>query len=222
MKTTLNQAYEAGVVAALEKFAGKIKSNARMPPRTKANINGVVDTLKSWDSPHADDALSFVEGVTPPAAFELLHSMRRWYSGQTMACKLLDYRDDLSKVMALKPEDVVGVYRGFKVDKTNPLANASVGDRLTLDVTRNHGMSSWSTTEVPTHKFSGGGKGRVGLVIKLVDSEGIKPVLAPPEHTKEWFNEMYAKLIGTSFRPKEQEYLIAAPRVNVEIVRVKR
>jgi hypothetical protein len=58
--------------------------------------------------------------------------------------------------------------------------------------------------------------------VKLIDHEGVKPLLAPPEHTAPWFNALYEKAIGTSFRPKESEYLISAPSLRVEVVRVKR
>ena len=124
--------------------------------------------------------------------------------------------------MKLEPEDALGSFRGFKVDNDNPIAASKPGDRLTLPVTRNHGFSSWSATEAPTNRFSGGGKGKTGLIVKLVDAKGITPVLAPPQHTSPWFNELYAHAIGSSFRPKEDEYLISAPSVRVEVVRVKK
>ena len=147
--------------------------------------------------------------------------MRRWYSGQTMARGLLAQRDDLRSVMKIEPKDALGVYRGFKVDKDSKLAQLRPGDRTCIPVTRNHGFSSWSTTEAPTHRFSGKSKGKVGLVVKLIDSRGIQPVLAPPERSAPWFNTLYKTAIGKSFRWTEGEYLIAAPRICVEIVRVK-
>jgi hypothetical protein len=207
----------------LEKIAAvKIKSNDRMPPRTKAHIESFVSSIHNWESPHRDAAIAHMSETTPEKLFETLHSARRWYTGQTMARKLLEHRDSLSKVMDLAPSDVVGIYRGFKVPKDDPLAKLQVGQRLALPVTRNHGFSSWSTSEAATNRFSGAGDGKVGLIIKLVDGEGVTPVLAPPERTKPWFNELYAHVIGKSFRPTEGEYLISAPSVNVEVVRVKK
>ncbi len=204
-------------------MAMKIKSNDRMPPRTKANIEQLVGQVHSWDSPHRDEAVKFMEEATPAGLFDMLHGMRRWYSGQTMARKLLDKRDSLSSVMKLDPKDAVGSFRGFKVPKDSSLATSvEVGQQLTLPVTRNHGFSSWTTSQDAANKFSGAGKGKIGLVVKLVDAHGITPVLAPPSHTEPWFNELYSKVIGSSFRPKEGEYLVAAPSVKVEVVRVKR
>lgn len=126
------------------------------------------------------------------------------------------------RALKLEPRDVRGVYRGFKVDKREPLASVRVGESIILPVTRNHGFSSWSLTERPTHRFSGAGKGRIGLVVRLQDVRGVTPVLAPPHKTSRWFNAMYLEVIGKSFRPKEEEYLIAAHRIHVTVVRVKR
>ncbi len=200
----------------------KIKSNDRMPPASQANVDHLVSQITSWRSPHQKRALKFMAEVTPSGLFDLLHSMRRWYTGQTMSENLLRYRNTLGLAMKLDPQDAVGVYRGFKVPEGTPLASLKVGQTLSLPVTRNHGFSSWSTTEEPTNRFSGGGKGMVGLIVKLVDSKGIKPVLAPPTHTSAWFNALYEHTIGKSFRPKEGEYLIAAPSVKVSVVRVKK
>jgi hypothetical protein len=206
----------------IAKHAGKIKSNDRMPARTKANVAQMMVGVRSLDEAHRKDALAFADKVTPTGLFELLHGMRRWYSGGTMARKMLEHRDALSSAMELEPEDAVGSYRGFKVPVGHELADVQEGQRLTLDVTRNHGISSWTTSPDRANKFSGGGNGKVGLVIKLVSSEGIKPILAPPERTAPWFNALYEKAIGKSWRPTEGEYLIAAPKVRVVVMRVKK
>ena len=200
----------------------RIKSNDRMPTLSKKHVENFVQQVESWDSPHRASALEHIQKTSPKNFLEILHSARRWYTGQTMGHKLLEHRDSMSDFMDLKPEDAVGVYRGFKVPKDSPLAAAQVGQRLQLDVTRNGGLSSWSLSQDATNRFSGAGKGKVGLIVKLVDSEGIKPILAPPERTKPWFNELYSKVIGKSFRPTEGEYLIAAPSVHVEVVKVKK
>ena len=200
----------------------KIKSNDPMPVSSKANVNAFMENIHEWDSPHRDKALKMAEELSDKEFFKLMHSMRRWYTGQTMASKLIKHNKLLGSVMRLKPEDVVGIYRGFKVPNSSPLAKLAPGDKLILPVTRNRGVSSWSTSEEATNRFSGGGKGKTGLIVKLVDSKNINPILAPPSHTDEWFNEFYAHSIGKSFRPKEGEYLIEAPEVHVEVVRVKR
>jgi hypothetical protein len=189
---------------------------------TRTNVNAMVAKVQSWESPHAERAQQFMEEVGPARLFDLLHSTRRWYSGGTRAHNIAEHRDALKEVMKLEPKDALGVYRGFKVDRDNPLAALKQGERLTLDVTRNKGISSWTTTEAAANKFSGAGNGKVGLIIKLVGHDGIEPILAPPTHTEPWFNELYGHVIGKSWRPTEHEYLIRAPKVDVEVVRVKR
>lgn len=219
----MNRTAYTAFVNELQKIGGaKIKSNDRMPGRTKANMNLLMQHIDRLEEDHRRDAEAFLKKVGPHGLFDILHGMRRWYSGQTMVHKLREQRDNLRGVMQLEPEDAIGVYRGFKVDKSNPLAQVAVGDKLVLDVTRNSGVSSWSTSQEATNRFSGGGKGKVGLIVRLADAKGVQPLLAPPEKTADWFNNLYTRAVGSSFRPKEGEYLIAAPKVTVEVVRVKR
>jgi len=204
------------------KKAVKIKSNDRMPAPTRLNLAAFMDAIHDWNSPHRKPVLALASKMSEENLFELMHSIRRWYTGQTMAKNLIKYNDVLSQFMRLDPSDAVGSYRGFKVPNDDPMAKLSPGDKLVLNVTRNRGISSWSTNEEPTHRFSGGGKGKTGIIVKLIDGKGIKPILAPPSHTEKWFNEFYSMAIGQSFRPKENEYLIAAPKVRVEVIRVKK
>lgn len=168
-----------------------------------------------------EESLKFLAEAGTSSAFELLHSMRRWYSGQTMGKNLVKHRSLLAKVMDIAPEDAVGVFRGLKVPKKHPLASAAVGQVLDLPTVRNKGLSSWTETESAADRFSGGGKGKVGLVVKLVAPDGVQPVLAPPTKTRPWFNDMYAHVIGKSFRPTEGEYVLSGPQTRVEVVRVK-
>lgn len=220
----MHQATAAAFLDELTKIAStkKVKSNDRMTPRTKANVAQVVGAIQHLEPAHQEEALRFTEKHSPEALFDIMHGMRRWYTGQTMAKNLVEHNEAMSSVMKLEPKDVTGVYRGFKVSNDSDLAKVKPGEKITIGVTRNRGISSWSTSEAATNKFSGGGKGMTGLIVKLIDHEGVKPLLAPPEHTKPWFNALYEKAIGTSFRPKEGEYLIAAPSLRVEVVRVKR
>lgn len=213
---------ESSFLSELRKMGQPFKSNSRMPAPTRANVSKLEEEIKSWDSPHRDDALRYMEKVTPKKLFTMLHSMRRWYSGQTMAHGLREGRAELGLVMTLAPEELPDLYRGFKVPKDHPLASAQAGQRLELAVERNKGLSSWSTSPELVNRFSGGGKGKTGLVVKLVSAEGTQPLLAPPSHTVDWFNALYEKAVGSSFRPKEGEYLLDAPAVKVEVLRVKR
>lgn len=193
-----------------------------MPPRTRANIDQLMSKIDGLEASSRRKAIAYSEETTPRGLFELLHGMRRWYSGQTMIGKLIEHHDALADVMDLDPDDAKGVFRGFKVPNDHELARSSVGDITTIPVTRNRGVSSWSTKQELTNRFSGGGNGKTGLIVKLVDTDGVRPLLAPPSHTEPWFNQMYDATIGKSFRPNEHEYLLQAPRVKVEIVRVKK
>lgn len=222
VRTHTRHAFGGVVVVCQHTRAARVRSNDRMVPRTRRNVCALLRAIDTWPSPHRAAAVRFLHAVGPLALFEILHSMRRWYSGQTMARRLRAHRPHLRGVMRLDAADAVGAYRGFRVPRTHPLAASVVGQRIALPVTRNHGISSWSTTEAPTHRFSGAGHDRVGLVVRLASGAGVMPILAPPTHTAAWFNALYARAIGTSFRPTEGEYLIAAPLVLVDIVRVKK
>ncbi len=200
----------------------KIKSNDRMPARSRANVEHLLEQIATWRSPHRKKSWDFAWQVGPANLFEMLHSMRRWYSGQTMVRKVASYRPVLQSVMALDPRSAVGCYRGFKVPKSSPLANLERGDTFTLPVSLNHGFSSWTLREDAAHKFSGKSRTHVGLVVRLLDARGATPILAPTERTAPWFNALYALVIGTSFRPKEAEYVIGGKRLRVQVVRVKR
>lgn len=176
-----------------------------------------------YDSPHrrkAEDLAHSVGGMV--AFFELLHSMRRWYSGGTMARRLLNHRHQLATIMDLRPQAVLGLYRGFKLPPHFVSGEIQEGASGELALTRNHGLSSWTTTVAAANRFSGGGRGKIGFVVRLSSVKGVVPVLAPPSHTQKWFNDFYANVIGRSYRPTEGEYLILAPKVKVEVVRVKR
>lgn len=193
-----------------------------MPARSRAHVEHLLEQIATWRSPHANKAWSFAMKVGPANLFELLHSLRRWYSGQTMIRKVASYRAILSTVMDLSPRSAVGSYRGFKVPRHSPLSKLEPRDVLTLPVSLNHGHSSWTLREAAAHKFAGKSRERVGLIVRLVDPKGVTPVIAPAERTAPWFNALYAHVIGTSFRPKEAEYVLCGKRLRVAVVRVKR
>ena len=200
----------------------KIKSNDRMPARSAANVAALVGRIEAWKSRHRGSALAFAHRIEALHLFQILHAIRRWYSGQTMTRLLKSYRPHLRKVMALEPSHAVGAYRGFKVDRDHPLAKRKPGDVVTIPVTRNHGFSSWTTNQAITNRFSGGGKGKVGIIVRLSSPKHVTPVLAPPARTKAWFNALYSHAIGDSYRPTEGEYLIHAPRFIAKIVKIKK
>jgi hypothetical protein len=201
----------------------KIKSNDRFPRVTHTAVVDLIGKLMTWDSPYAQPARELAARLPYGKLFILLHAMRRWYSGQTMAHTIAELRPWLRVgVMQLEPENVIGIYRGFKVPKWSPLLMESPGSRVELDVTRNRGVSSWTTREDTPNRFSGTDNERVGVIVKLTNAMESVPILAPPSHTELWFNELYTYIIGTSFRPKEGEYVLLGPKVEVEIVRIKR
>lgn len=218
-----NDLYEAICTRLLEKARRiRIKSNDPMPALSKKNISAMMDELTSWKSKHKFEALEFANHLGHLELFELLHSMRRWYSGQTKQWTILSYRDELMNVMELEPEDVLGIYRGIRVPRDNLLADVNVGDEIYIENKRNNEFSAWSVEKEPTNRFSGKSKENVGLIFQLISTENVVPVFAPPTHTDEWFNKMYERLIGKSFRPTEGEYLLFGSPLKVRIVEVKR
>jgi hypothetical protein len=150
--------------------------------------------------------------------------MRRWYSSNTSAVarRILEHVDALGFAMDLRLP--VGVYRGFKVDTTSPLLDViREGKTTTLEVTRNGGCSSWSIERDKVNRFSGASPGKVGIVVQLVGaSPDAQTFIAPPMCSAPWFNELYEKTMGRSFRHSENEYAICAREVRVRIVAIKR
>jgi hypothetical protein len=47
-------------------------------------------------------------------------------------------------------------------------------------------------------------------------------IIAPQRYSAPWFNALYAKAIGTSFRPGEAEFLVRGSPLAVGVVKVKR
>jgi hypothetical protein len=195
----------------------------RMPPLSGGNLDNLECSIRTWKSPHREQAIRLMNRVGVDTLFRTLHAMRRWYSGQTMTGALRGARSVLEDVMDLSPGSARGIYRGFKIDVGDDLARKlAVGAKIVLPIERNSGISSWSIEESQTNKFSGGGKGKIGVIVRLTSVEGITVLLAPPSHTDRWFNALYEYVIGNKFRPIEGEFLIAADRVRVEVIRVKR
>src|SRR5690606_23866586 len=98
----------------------------------------------------------------------------------------------------------------------------SVGDIVTFLVVRNRGCSSWTLKRDAANKFSGPTKDKIGLVVQLIGGDGIKAFLAPPSHSVKWFNDLYKKTMGESYRFNEQEYAICSKNIKVKIIAVKR
>lgn len=191
----------------------------------KCNKNDVTDIMKvvnTFRGENYKNIMRFIDEVTPQGLCIILHSLRRWYSSQSAgsAYKILRYHNALSKVMDYSAP--IGIYRGFKVKKDNPiLENIKKGDIIKIPVTRNGSNSSWAETIKVANKFSGSNKEKTGIVIKLVSNKNVKVFIAPPYKTKKWFNLLYEKTMGRSFRFKEKEYGINGTPLEVQIVKVK-
>jgi hypothetical protein len=81
----------------------------RMPNATKKNIDKVVSVIPSLSAENRDKAEAFRQDVGDRALFDILHSMRRWYSGQTMDGKTkkefapgLPEKDKITKLPSIK------------------------------------------------------------------------------------------------------------------------
>jgi hypothetical protein len=196
------------------------KGNAPMPSCNKADQEAILSVMRTFRGDKHAAAERFRALLGDKELCVLMHSLRRWYTSWSTGSKLRGYRMVLSTVMDLNPP--IGVFRGFKVPVDDPLARVVPGARLTLPVTRNGGCSSWTTKRELANKFSGASRGKVGLVVKLVGGRNVQAFIAPPERTVGWFNELYTRTMSGSHRNTEHEYTIYAPRVEVEVVCVKR
>lgn len=189
-----------------------------------AELEATVRSLPAQDRVHAEP---FMREMTPKGLFQCLHGMRRWYKGRTSMRKVLAHKKTLAKAMSTKAP--VGAFRGFKVSKDDPMAKRKVGDVVTLGPSlredgkeRSHGhVSSWTWHRHVADRFSGASRGKVGIVVKLADKRA-HMLVAPPKQSKPWFNRLYEKTMGKSFRAKEQECVVVAPKLKAEIVAIKR
>ncbi len=200
------------------------KGNAPMPSCNATHqqeILDAVDTLRGSGRQAAEELLHDLGAET---LCRILHAMRRWYSYNcwNAAKKIIPHRRALAQAMDLDPEDAVGAFRGIRVPLSSPLADADRGDEYTLPMERNGGCSSWTLQRKFANRFSGKQPGKAGIVIRLADTRGVKPFIAPPCRTERWFDSIYAKTMGRSFRFNEMEYAIAGNRQIVEIVDIKR
>jgi len=196
------------------------KGNAPMPGCTKDQQREITEVFHSLNV-YEEDFIARVGSQKDLCI--LLHSLRRWYTGSGSAAtrRISKYLPALATVMDLSPP-VNRAYRGFKVPRDSELALANVGDIIKLNVTRNKGISSWTTDRAITNRFSGKSKDRVGIIIKLKKPDNVKVLIAPPAYTKPWFDDLYGKTMGKSFRYKEHEYVLSGSPFYVEVVAVKK
>jgi len=204
------------------RYTGVVKPNAVMPSCGGSDQQEVLDVIATLRGETRRQCERLAEALGAHELCRVLHAIRRWYTGQSWACArvILAHRGALSKAMDLRPP--VGAYRGFKVPRTSPLAQSTVGAKIVLPVKLNGGCSSWTLGRSLADRFSGSPQGKVGLVVRLASGEGVQTFVAPPERCAPWFNTLYARTMGTSHRHKEREVAIFAKRVHVEVVAVKR
>lgn len=194
------------------------------PSCNKTDQQPIIDVINKMRGDNKEHALDLLDNLGPKTLCQVLHGIRRWYSSQNgnVAWKVIPHRTALMEAMDLRPEAVLGVYRGFKVFNDDKLADCEPGDIVTIPVTRNGSCTSWTTHEKIAHRFSGASKERTGLVVTLADTKGVKPFIAPPEFSEPWFNKIYRETMGKSFRHKEGEFVVYAKKITVEVLRVKR
>lgn len=205
----------------IKKYKTVVKSHL-FPKCNQNDINDIMKVVNTFRGNNYKEIMRFIDEVTPRGLCILLHSLRRWYSSQSAgsAYRILKYHKALSKVMDYSAP--IGIYRGFKVKKDDPLLiNLKEGDVIKLPVTRNGSNSSWTETIKVANKFSGSNKEKIGIIIKLISDKNVKVFIAPPYKTKKWFNLLYEKTMGRSFRFKEKEYAINGTPLEVRVVKIK-
>lgn len=215
-----------GAMAGLAALAAVTKAWGT-PPVTKKALAELEATVRGLPAKDRAPAEKLMREMTPAGLFQCLHGMRRWYKGRTSMRKVLAHKKALAQAMSTAAP--VGAFRGFKVSKDDPLARAKVGDVVTLGPSRredgqerSHGhVSSWTWKRHVADRFSGASKGKVGIVVKCVDKRA-HTLVAPPKQSKAWFNHLYERTMGKSFRAKEEECVVVSPRVRAQIVAIKR
>lgn len=194
----------------------------RMSSCSGRECQRIASAIQSMRGSHRANAEALLARMGSRDLCLALHAMRRWYSNQCapIARRLIDARYGLASAMDLSPP--VGAFRGFKVDRGSRLALMNVGDRVVIPVTRNGACSSWTACRSKANLFSGAGRGKTGIVVRLVSGAGVTCFIAPPSHSEPWFDALYSKTMGRAFRFKEQEFAICSDAVTVEIVAIKR
>lgn len=198
-----------------------VKGNALMPTCGLRDQQHITDVIRTFRGVTRDECERLLVDLGPRDLCQVLHGMRRWYTANTFvnAEKILPHVRALARAMDLDPP--VGAYRGFKVDARDLLARVEVGQVISIRVERNGGCSSWTLSRKIADRFSGSPKGKVGLVVRLLNGKNVQTFIAPPERCAPWFNKLYARTMGTSHRHNEREFAIYAPKIEVEVVKVK-
>lgn len=205
----------------IKKHKPIVKSHL-FPKCDKNDIEDIMKVVNTFKGDNYRNIMKFINEVTPKGLCEILHSYRRWYSSQSAgsAYRILKYHKALSKVMDLSPP--IGIYRGFKVKKNDSLLNnLKEGDVIKLPVTRNGSNSSWTGKIKIANRFSGSNKEKTGIIISLASRKNAKVFIAPPNKTENWFNLLYEKTMGRSFRFKEKEWGLNGSPLEVRIVKIK-
>lgn len=197
----------------------------RMPACGPRDIEPLLEVVHSFRGSTRVEVDRFVKALTPKGLCIVLHSMRRWYSAQSFASarKLLERQGILGTAMDLGVP--WGVYRGFRIRRGDPnwdfYYNLKPGDKIELPVRLNGGCSSWTLRRAASEKFSGANSRQFGVLVRL-SGGSVRPFIAPRSRSKKWFNLLYERTMGSSFRSTEDEYALHSSRLKVEIVRIKR
>lgn len=95
-----------------------------MPTPTTARVAEFAEDVYALSPKYRSQALAVADAFSFEELFVVVHSMRRWYNGQTMAGALEAHRRVVECCMDLNPQHAVGAYRGFKVASLVKFANA--------------------------------------------------------------------------------------------------
>jgi hypothetical protein len=209
------------------------KYHYRLPGCYKRETDQILEIVNKLSASHKIEANNFINKHGIKTLCIILYSIRGWYSAwsYTHAERLLKHRNALEEIMNFNLPK--GLVRGIRIWKNKPYKKGDIdtdtvegwkdGDDLWINITRNHGVASFTSNIQIARKFAGKTKKYIGVIVKLekMDANG-KVLLAPPSKTKKWFNILYSELIGKSFREKEDEYVIKADRIKVKVLKINR
>lgn len=205
----------------------------RMPLCNKDDIQLVLDAINfELKNKEKQEALKFIDKFGSKELCSILHAMRRWYTGwsHSNARKLKSHYKELKSIIDTSLP--IGTYRGFKVFRnpkhqdfsrdTKDLQNVKEGDILKLKVIRNGGASSFTNDLKIAERFAKPDNEKFGIIVKLLNAQNAKVIIAPKFKTKKWFNELYELTMGKSHRIIEVEWLIYSPVIKVQVVKIKK
>lgn len=206
----------------------KFKGSKTFPACTNVcsdvQVQAVMSAIETFRGIRREQAEEFASILTPAVLCRSLHAIRCWYlEWRYSDIKILIKNAHILKSVMNLDIDISshGLYRGLKM-KRSRAGSLKTGDILTSPTTYNGGCTSWTTIKKRADLFSDPDEDNVGINFKLIGGAELKPFIAPPKYSVDWFNKLYDKTMPNPFMRKvESEFAIKSKSVEVEIIKVR-